>query len=204
MSIDPQYENEIRRLLHQNKRAEAARYLQNVLNVSNTDAERLVQAVEHEITLENQRAITTVTTQAPGCGAVLLRVLSFGFGFFGIGFIILGVGVYFLFNYVDPEAVEIQGHVIALKENDTGSFAPVIEYQWEGVTKTHESEVYSSPPEYHVGQAVSVWIDPDNPETATVVFTELGWIFIYAFGGIGLFFLIIALVLNRVRKNLGN
>ncbi|MDL5049476.1 DUF3592 domain-containing protein [Oscillatoria amoena NRMC-F 0135] len=204
MNINPQYEIEIRSLLRQNKDAEAARYIQNVLNVSNTDAERLVQAVKNEIAQENQEALRNAANQTKGCGSMLLRIMSFGFGFFGIGFILLGIGSYFLFNYIETGAVEVQGRVIDLRENENGGLAPVIEYEWADKNRTLYSEAYSSPPDYEIGQTVSVWINPENPDNATIMYEEIGWIFIATFGGIGLFFLVVAIVLSRIRKKISN
>jgi hypothetical protein len=194
MNINPQYENEVRRLLKLNKRAEAARYLQNKLNVSNTDADRLVQAVENEIQFETMQATQAVKSSAGGCGKVLLKVLSFGFGFFGIGFILVGIGASVLFNYVESGSVEVQGRVVSLRasENEGGGYAPVIEYDWNGVTKTHYSEVYSSPPDFQTGQVIPVWVNPDNPDNATVIYENTARIVMWIFGGIGAFFLIIA------------
>jgi hypothetical protein len=204
MDISPQYENEVRRLLQIKQRAEAVRYLQNALNVSNSDADLLVHAVEHEITQEQQKFLKNTAIQTKGCGAVLLKIISFGFGFFGLGFMVLGIGAYLLFNYVEPGSVEVQGHVVQLTENESGSLAPVIDYEWNGETKTYRSEVYSSPPDFEVGQVVSVWVNPENPNNATVVQAEMGWIFISVFGGIGLFFCVIAIVLYRIGKKMNS
>lgn len=204
MAINPQYESEVRRLLKLNKRFEAVRYLQNTLNVSNTDADRLVQAVEGEIASETQAALQPAVQGATGCGKVLLKVISFGFGFFGIGFILLGIGAYLLFNYVEAEAVEVQGRVVDLRASSSGGegMAPVIEYEWNGETKTHYSEVYSSPPDFEKGQVIPVWVNPENPQNVTVLYEETGRIVIYVFGGIGVFFLVIAVVLFRLSRKM--
>lgn len=202
MNINPQYETEVRRLLKLNKRFEAVRYLQNTLNVSNSDADQLVGAVENEIAQEQLETVRYTAAQTKGCGSVLLKIMSFGFGFFGLGFIVLGIGAYLLFTYIEPGAVEVKGQVVQLNSNESGSMAPTIEYEWNGEIKTYRSEVYSSPPDFEIGQTVSVWVNPEDPNNATVIQTEMGWIFISVFGGIGLFFFVIAIVLFRIGKKM--
>jgi len=203
MNINPQYEHEVRRLLKINQRAEAVRYLQNKLNVSNTDAYRLVQAVESEITYEARQ---NAQAAGGGCGGVVLRLASFGFGFFGICFILLGIGAYLLFNYVESGSVEVQGRVVSLQasKNEGGGYAPVIEYEWNGVTKTHYSEVYSSPPDFETGQVVPVWVNPDNPDSATVIYESTASLLLWIFEGMGAFFLVIAVVLFRISRKINN
>ncbi|QOI98314.1 MAG: DUF3592 domain-containing protein [Flammeovirgaceae bacterium] len=204
MAINPEYENEVRLLLKQNKRFEAVRYLQNTLNVSNTDADRLVQAVENEIALEKQQVLNPAAETAKGCGSMVIKVISFGFGFFGVVFILIGIGAYLLFNYIEADAVEVQGHVVDLRPSPNGGdgFAPVIEYEWNGQTKTHQSEVYSSPPDFETGQMVPVYVNPSNPDIVTIIYEETGWIFISVFGGIGAVFIVIAIVLFRFGKKM--
>ncbi|MCK6617394.1 MAG: DUF3592 domain-containing protein [Cyclobacteriaceae bacterium] len=204
MAINQEYEIEVRRLLNQNKRFEAVRYLQNTLNVSNTDADRLVQAVENEIRLETQEVLKPVAETAKGCGNVVIKVISIGLGFFGVVFILIGIGTYLLFNYIEADAVEVQGRVVDLRPSPSGGdgFAPVIEYEWNGQTKTHYSEVYASPPDFEAGQVVPVYVNPSNPDTATIIYEETGWIFISVFGGIGAVFIIIAIVLFRFGKKM--
>lgn len=204
MTTDSGYENEVRRLLKLNKRFEAVRYLQNTLNLSNTDADRLVQAVENEIALESQQALKPVNPL--GCGKIILKIVSFGFGFVGLAFILIGIGAYMLFNYIEADAVEVQGRVVGLRPSQSsgGGVAPVIEYEWNGETKTHYSEVYSSSPDFETGQVIPVWVDPDNPESVTIIYEEPGWILISVFGSIGAVFLIIAFVVFRISRKMNN
>ncbi|MFN3839678.1 MAG: DUF3592 domain-containing protein [Cyclobacteriaceae bacterium] len=206
MAINTEYENEVRRLLKLNKRSEAVRYLQNTLNLSNTDADRLVQAVENEIANENLYPKNPAVKNAAGCGKVVLKVISLGFGLFGVVFILIGIGTYMLFNYIEEDAVEVQGRVVELRPspNKGGGMAPVIEYEWNGETKTHYSEVYSSPPDFETGQAIPVWVNPENPDSVTVIYEGTGWVFISVFGGIGIVFFIIAIVLFRFGKKMNS
>ena len=40
--------------------------------------------------------------------------------------------------------------------------APVIEYEWKGKLRSHESHTYSSPPDYKVGEAVSLFVNRED------------------------------------------
>ena len=63
------------------------------------------------------------------------------------------------------------GTVVALDESDSDggtTYAPIVEYVVDGETYTMNSSSYSSPPAYHVGQAVRVVYDKANPSKARI------------------------------------
>jgi hypothetical protein len=63
------------------------------------------------------------------------------------------------------------GAVVAMDESDSDgstTYAPIIDYVVDGETYTMNSSSYSSPPAYHVGQAVRVVYDKANPGKARI------------------------------------
>jgi hypothetical protein len=61
------------------------------------------------------------------------------------------------------------GTVVRMDESDSDgstTYAPIVEYVVDGETYTLNSTSYSSPPAFHVGQAVRVAYNRDNPSQA--------------------------------------
>ena len=70
------------------------------------------------------------------------------------------------------------------------SIAPVIEYEWKGTQKQHESNTYSSPPAYELGEEVELFVNLEDPNQASVnTFTDR-WLLIIIFDSIGTVFLL--------------
>ena len=63
------------------------------------------------------------------------------------------------------------GEVVGMDESDSDggtTYAPIIDYVVDRETYTLNSSSYSSPPAYHVGQAVRVVYDKANPSKARI------------------------------------
>ena len=76
----------------------------------------------------------------------------------------------------------ITGTVIEMEESDTSEggccvYAPVIEFNVNGQSYTSEGGNASNPPEYQVGEQVSVLYDPADPETAQINKWSERWLF---------------------------
>ena len=74
------------------------------------------------------------------------------------------------------------GTVIEMEESDTSEggccvYSPVIEFDANGQTYTFEGGNASYPPEYEVGEQVSVLYDPADPETAQINKWSERWLF---------------------------
>ncbi|MBL7827220.1 MAG: DUF3592 domain-containing protein [Saprospiraceae bacterium] len=119
--------------------------------------------------------------------------------FFGIfAFIGTIMGIVALWNWIDyarltNEGIHTQGEVVEMIRNsDGGSLAPVVEFRLKsGEMHQYQSNIYSSPPSYHVGERVEVWYNPANPDEVALegidswLFPLIFGIFFLVFGGIG-------------------
>ncbi len=112
------------------------------------------------------------------------------FAFVGTIMGVIGTVAWLDTNRLTRDGVRTTGTVVELV--GSRSLAPVVEYQTaEGERRTYMSDVYSSPPAYDVGEAVTLWYDPKDPHE--VVLSGLSrWFlpmlmgfFFLVFGGIG-------------------
>jgi hypothetical protein len=88
--------------------------------------------------------------------------------------------------------IKTQGIVVAMQSNHDGNSAPVIEYSGPNqTTKTYRSDIFSSPPSYHVGQKVNLWYDPIRTDKVVINGFDQWFLpvffgfFFLAFGGVG-------------------
>jgi hypothetical protein len=96
-----------------------------------------------------------------------ILIILFGLAFFGIG-----AGLSYKYFNLQLNGEQAQGQVIGLSEqcDDEGcAYAPVVSFQTrDGRTVTYRSSYASSPPAYDVGESVTVYFDPENPEKPAI------------------------------------
>jgi hypothetical protein len=123
------------------------------------------------------------------------NVLIFFFGIFASVGGCMGVmaGVFGYDTYKTRSTGERTVGVVVEMVGGSDGAAPIVEFQSaDGQTHRYTSEVYSSPPAFHVGKEVKVWYNPENPENDVVLGHWESWflpiifgIFFITFGGIG-------------------
>ncbi|MBX2962756.1 MAG: DUF3592 domain-containing protein [Cyclobacteriaceae bacterium] len=208
MSINQEVKQQVIALLQRGQRVRAKELLQDKFQVASDDAEKLVQAIE----LEHPRAktvpphiaeqMTLVKSQAGGCIVLGLRTLMVFFFIFTFAFYAIAIGLLVYFNNYIGNPESITGTVVSVKENDSGSQAPVVEYTWNNEVKRYESTMYSSPPDYSVGDQVALLVNPENPDEAVIdSFTER-YMLSTVFGGVGTFFLIFSIGLLVISRKI--
>lgn len=111
-----------------------------------------------------------------------------------IGLVVLAVGVGFAWSSISLLSVahRIEGRVIRLNHNfdpgphqHRGSMAPVVEFQLNGQRHEFQSWLFTSPPQFTVGDKVTVLYDPNDPGRAGIESFVTMWLFPTIFGGIG-------------------
>ena len=109
-------------------------------------------------------------------------VILLGFVFFGIG-----AGLTYQQWMLRQEALEVPGEVIQLSEScdDEGcTYSPIVRFVTQaGQSITYSSKFSSSPPAYDVGEQVTIFYKPDNPQKATI--KGEGGVFRFIFAGVG-------------------
>lgn len=93
-------------------------------------------------------------------------------------------------NRLTRDGVRTTGTVIELV--GSGSLAPRVEFETaEGVRRIYTSSLYSSPPAYDMGEVVTLWYDPKDPNEVMLsglsrwFLPMLMGFFFLVFGGIG-------------------
>lgn len=96
-----------------------------------------------------------------------LVFMLFGLLFFGIG-----SGLTMRQRALENQGIQAQGIVVDLQENydsDGSTYAPVVQFKTDsGQSVEFVSSYSSSPPDYDVGEPVTIVYLPENPESAII------------------------------------
>ncbi|HRJ28382.1 MAG TPA: DUF3592 domain-containing protein [Cyclobacteriaceae bacterium] len=214
MSINLEIKQQVIAILQRGQRAEAKELLMEKFQVGPDDAEKLIQAIE----LEHPEAksfppniaeqIALVKSQGGGCIVFGMRALMVFFLIFTFAFYAIAIGLLVYFNSYTGDAASITGTVVAFKENESGSQAPVVEYTWNNEVKRYESSMYASPPDYLLGEEVRLLVNPENPDVAIIDSFSERYMLSTMFAGFGTFFLVFSLgllvVSRKIKRSLAN
>jgi len=92
--------------------------------------------------------------------------------FLGLIFFSIGAGLTFQQYLLRQDALQAPGEVIALSEScddDGCTYRPVVRFTTQnGRVETYNSQFGSSPPAYDVGEMVTIFYQPDNPQKAFI------------------------------------
>jgi ribosomal protein L7/L12 len=149
----------IGQFLAQGRKLEAVKYVRHAMNLDLREALTTVDKVGKEI---NPQYAPTSIAGLTGC----LRVVAKGLGAFlllvSLLFLVAAGIVYYFQLKSIRQSDRVAGKVTEMKSLDSDATAPVIEYEWKGEQRLHESHTYSSPPDYEVGQTVSIFVNREN------------------------------------------
>lgn len=133
-----------------------------------------------------ERAVDKVTHTAEKVGGIANRLyigcaLIFA-NLFLAGFCVWGVYAGYTSWRLDQEGETATGIVVRLEESNTSEggccvYSPVIEFDANGQTYSFEGDNASYPPDYAVGEEVSVLYHPGNPNTAQINKWTERWLF---------------------------
>jgi hypothetical protein len=128
------------------------------------------------------RAVNTVEKAAgvvnrawTGCIIILSNL-------FFAGFCLWGAYAAYTSWKLENVGMTTTGIVVRLEESDSAEggccvYSPVIEFTVEGQTYSFEGDTASYPPDYAVGEEVSVLYDPNDPDTAQINKWIERWLF---------------------------
>jgi len=125
------------------------------------------------------------TTQVIGVFFVFLGLL-----FSAIG----GTSLLSTFNFFE-RAVSNPGRVTGFQQG-----APIVRYEYQGVTSELIGGVQTNPPVYQLGESVTVMLNPSFPSEARLDGWLENYFFASIFGGLGGVFLIVALAFLFIPK----
>lgn len=121
--------------------------------------------------------------------------LTVFFGIFALVGAIMGIvfcSVMFSLYYLRADGIRTEGEVVEMTYSDKGGGSPTVSFVTEsGESVTQNPGMYTNPPEYAVGDPVTLWYDPENPKDMVIggadtwVVPLITGIFFLVFGGIG-------------------
>lgn len=121
--------------------------------------------------------------------------LTVFFGIFSLVGAIMGIAftaVMFNLYLLRSDGIRTEGEVTDVTYSDKGGTSPTVSFVTDqGETIIHNTGVFTSPPEFSVGDRVTLWYHPDNPRDLVLKGTDtwlvplITGIFFLIFGGIG-------------------
>lgn len=131
------------------------------------------------------------------------KVVAVTFLLIGSVFLVIGAGFGWFSWSLLSVAQRAEGTVVRLVSNqaldyDHSSVAPVVEFHIEGERHEFRSWLSTSPPQFDVGEKVTVLYDPRDPQHARIESFVTLWLFPVIFGGIGAVMFLVAIVIFGV------
>lgn len=155
----------IAQLLSQGQKLEAVKYVRHTMNLGLRESLVMVENVAKETDPQYRSVIIPgvagcLHAMAKGLG-VFLAIVSF--------FFLAAGGIIFYFQSQGIHASErVSGKVMEMKYMSTGESAPVIAYEWNGKHLSYASNTYSSPPDYAVGETVSLFVNRSDEKDVII------------------------------------
>src|SRR5262249_61619302 len=130
-------------------------------------------------------------------------LLLVGAIFIAIGAIFIGLGIFFFIRTRRflRTAVEVTGTIVALRESSGSEggtvYSAVVEFQTADARSIRwEESMASNPPAGQPGEQLVMKYDPANPNKARIAKATRMWFMPMLFGGLGLLFFVIGVVLT--------
>lgn len=163
MALTPQQKEHIQRLLYEDRKVEAVRYLVEEFGLGLREARLLVDTLKKQqqgggpMQPSEVRASAS-SAQKSGCIGLVGKL------FLAIGVVLLGSAVYLAANKYDTlsDYLTVTGKVVQSPAQ------PVVEYSVEGETYSIQAAISSNPPSYHLGEEVQVRVNPQDPYDAII------------------------------------
>ena len=194
-ALDGELKMKVTQLLQNNQKIEAVKLVKNELNLSLKDSLVMVEEVHREVDPDHKEIRI-----GGGCLRDTFALVGLIFGL--VSLLLLGISA--LIYYFQSESIEnsvvVTGRVTEMIYGSSGTSAPVIGYRYNGKEYSHTSNTYSSPPAFHVGERVELYVEKDDPEEVVVNTFSERWLAITIIGGLGLFFGLFASVFFLVGR----
>lgn len=191
---------EITSLVLTGKKEEAIVLIQKKYGANRAEAEKLLALAFKESVqpIDLVKRIPQILSGGKGCKKTIYGMLAFGFGFFGIPMLLGAIGIGIYFNYEEKHSLPVEGTVIdhdTYKDgNGTIQYTPIVSYTVKGEQYSCKGTMYSSPPEYQIGDVLPVFVNPAEPHSAFINTYSERW-FVITFLGVGSIMLIILMLI---------
>ncbi len=180
MNVSEEQKQHVRGLLVQGRKIEAIKYIKQHFGLSLKDGKRLADLIDQDIREdEYQYNRSKVIRHSMKRGGQLVGII-----FAGVGSILLGVAIFIFFGNqrLINEGKVIDATVISTPSN------PLFEYEMDGEIYKYQSDVTTNPPNYEIGEVVSMYVNPNDPGDLLIdTFTDR-WLAITIIGAMGAIF----------------
>lgn len=204
--------DEITTLVFSGKKEEALLLLQKKYGVNREEAEQLLTVAIQENSNPADffkrvpNLVSASVAGKRGCKGSIFWMLAFVFGFFGIPMLLAALGIGTYFYYEDKDAIKISGTVEEydsyFDEAGIEQFTPIVTYAIDGEVFSFKGTFYSNPPDYELGDAVPLGVDPTDPESAYIDTYYERWFVVVLLGSISLGFIFLMIVFRIMSKRL--
>lgn len=173
---------QVKSLLGVDRKIEAINLVRDNLGVSLQEALMRVEAIE-SLTDPRFRPGSLPGSRKDTFGIV-------GKIFAGIGIFMTCIALYIFYlkqNTISTSDKGI-GYVTDMVYSSGGSTAPKIAYEWNGGRHVYQSNVYTTPPAYEIGEEVRLYINRQDPTDVVIDSFTGRWVAVLIVGGLGIFF----------------
>lgn len=190
MQLTPEHRAHLQQLLKNEQHLEAIKYIRQTFQVNLPEANGLWYAFRKGRIKAGQEIAPGGFRPPQPFPMVNIFI------YVGILLIVIGTGIVVYQQSRLADAQSVQGEVVSMIGGGRGMYAPVVAYDWQGARYFHESNTYSKPPAYEVGETVELYIDA-NGEPFLAGFLDL-WLAPMILWFIGSFFVGLALLIKRM------
>jgi ribosomal protein L7/L12 len=148
---------EVSDLLQKGRKLDAVKSVRQQLHVGLKEALTMVEEVAREMNPNY------VAFNPAGCLRTVAKAIGIFLMVVALMFLSGAAIAYFFQDQSIKKSDLVQGEITEMKYLETGESAPVITYDWNGKTQSYESNYYTSPPDFKPGQAVSLYINREEP-----------------------------------------
>ncbi len=193
MNVSEEQKLEVRKLLIEDKKILAIKYLNENFGLGLEDAKKMAEMIEDDIIKDASVASLEARSGEflkNKMGCIVGRIFSI------VGFILLAIATIVFFNDQNTvnNGVLVTGTVISNPSQ------PVIEYEIDGQTYTHQSSVTSTPPSYVLGEEVSIYVDVDDPTDILIDTFSDRWLIVTILGVMGAIFFVVGIGVSHLLK----
>lgn len=188
-TLDGALKTAVAELLTKGRKLEAVKLVRKDLNLALQEALVMVEEVAKEVNPNY------VSFNIAGCFQMVAKGLGVFLMIVSVMMLVAAGLIYFFQAQSIGNSEYVTGVVTEMKALETGETAPVVRYEWNGNNRTYESTYYSSPPDYYVGQSVSLYVNRDDQDDIILDTFSDRYALIVGLAVPGVVFLVVSIVL---------
>jgi hypothetical protein len=194
MDVPEEQKQQVRQLLKEGKRIMAIKYLTENFGLGLKDAKRMADLIQQDIIDDGEMVGQIKDRSLPSMKGCFIGKL-----FKIISVIFFGFMSYFFIDDYQLVADSHQATATVISNPNK----PIMEYEVDGSKYTYESDVSSTPPSYHIGEEVDIYVNATDPQEVLIdTFTDR-WLVMTVLGSMGLVFFLMGLTTSKLMGRIG-